>query len=151
MDAPRDSSFLKHHMHRSPVHRRRGSNMHSNKTYVAVCTQSRCARGGVRRVLADSDWTDRGQEAAWSITSWSFCYSRDVSVLAAHVMASHERTVRTYEGPQRWADKGLSSLTFHFLFRRELSRLSRLARPNIVSIFSVLTSGVFTVGLWIRY
>lgn len=94
-------------------------------------------------MLANSDGTDRGQEAAWSITSWSFCYSRDVSVLAAHVMASHERTVRTYEGPQRRADKGLSSLTFHFLFSRELSRFSRLARPNIVSIFHILTSGVF--------
>lgn len=64
-------------------------------------------------------------------------------MLAAHVMASHERTVRTYEGPQRRADKGLSSLTFHFLFSRELSRFSRLARRNIVSIFHILTSGVF--------
>lgn len=64
-------------------------------------------------------------------------------MLAAHVMASHERTVRTYEGPRRRADKGLSSLTFHFLFSRELSRFSRLARRNIVSIFPILTSGVF--------
>lgn len=124
MDEPPDSFFSKHHVCRGRAHRCGGSNMRSNNTYVAVCTQSRCARGGVRRVLADSDWTDRGQEAAWSITSRPFCYSRDVSVLAAHVMASHERTVRTYEGPQRRADNGLSSLTFHFLFRRQLSRFS---------------------------
>lgn len=151
MDKAQDSFFFKHHTRCSRVPHRSGPNMHSYKTYVAVCTQSRCARGGVQRALANSDWTDRGQEAAWSITSRSFCYSRDVSVLAAHVMASHERTVRTYEGPQRRADKGLSSLTFHFLFSRELSRFSRLARRNIVSIFYILTSGVFTVRLWIRY
>lgn len=64
MDAAPDSCFSKHHVRRC----RGGSNMHSNKTYAAVCAQSRRAGGGVRRVLAHGDGADRGREAAWSIT-----------------------------------------------------------------------------------
>lgn len=103
-----------------------GTNMHSNKMYVRVCTQCRCdcERCGIHVSLnwLKSIWN---RKRCRVLHSQSFWYSRDVSVPAPHVMASHEHTyIWSPTASEPWADKELKLFDFLFFSFRNPSWVS---------------------------